>query len=251
MDMFISLSHFCDKHGPRVLLVTQMNFNSSDNDPLLLPDYPLESYCDSCILHFPPVSTKQDIRSMRSVLTHHNHQISFVSTQYSSIRYQLLSSIIRKTFSEETMIYDMTPMIFQDDINKLNFVMGFKLHDENARGNERRYCLTFSIDSTDHLQSMQLLSANIDFIINGFQKMIGYIKQLRDVQLNTLAKQGQLDDNLTPIISTYLRGNKTKSSKNLTCLTNDKGIFVKLHKWNTFLLSSLYKKCHEKYERDE
>lgn len=247
LPMFISLSHFCDKHGPRVLLVTQFNCDSKNPDSLLLPDYPLDSYCDSCILKFPPVENTssnddENIRSMRTVV----NGISFVSTQYSSVRYQLLYSIIRKAFSSETMVYDMSPVILQDDINMLNLVMGFKLYDEHARGNERRYMISLTVDSKEHVESMNVISKNFNFITNCFNKIVQYIKNLRETQIKKLLQEKDSNhknvDDLTPIFGSFLRPNKDKISINLTQLTNDEKLFLKLHKWNTFMLNSLCQK---------
>ncbi|KAK5779205.1 hypothetical protein RI543_003093 [Arxiozyma heterogenica] len=254
MDYFstvlISLTHFCDKHGPRIICVTQCSnsgitsnnniderqsdnvtftSNNQDNDEdkseiksipnsvkdafnvtggeeLLVPNYPIDSYCDSCLLWFPPNPASTDnsepeindaIRSMRSILNNH----AFVTTQYSSIRFQKLNSITRKVFSEETMIYDCSPFVFYDDIRGLNLSMGFKLYDENARGNERRYCLILTIDQPNIEFAMDLLSQNWNFILLGFKKIINHIKELHQIAID--------------------RSNREKLSKNKLGITNN------------------------------
>lgn len=300
-NTLISLTHFCDKHGPRIISVTQCsniedkndNINITTKGPepsirggenLLVPNYPIDSYCDSCLLQFPtnskahPVSSPVDpnsdsgidendeIRSMRTIL----NDKAFVTTQYSSIRFQKLNSITRKVFSEETMIYDCSPFIFSDDIRGLNLSMGFKLYDENARGNERRYCLILTIDQSDIESAMNILSRNWNFILLGFKKIISYIIDLHQQVLNgindsndninnldninhsspvsptisnnshnTVSRLGLSSVDGSPFMGNYLRANKTKIAKNLVELTNEDSIFVKLHKWNAYLLSSL------------
>lgn len=235
-SMLISLSHFCDKHGPRILLVTQAAINGSTGDELLVPTYPTDSYCDSCLLHFPRASTS-DIRSLKSNIGSQ----CFVSTQYSSIRYQLLTLIIRRSFSEETMIYDGMPLVFYDDIRGLNLVMGFKLNDENARGNERRYCIIFTIDSKDHKSSMQLVSENWNFITGGFDRMIKYIRNSHKEQIEKKNNTANENSNFSLLGGAYLRGNKVKVPRNLAALTQDEELFVRLHKWNSFLLHGCMK----------
>lgn len=232
-SMLISLSHFCDKHGPRILLVTQAAINGSTGDELLVPTYPTDSYCESCLLHFPK-SSINDIRSLKSNIGSQ----CFVSTQYSSIRYQLLTLIIRRSFSEETMIYDGMPLVFYDDIRGLNLVMGFKLNDENARGNERRYCIIFTIDSRDHTSSMQLLSENWNFITGGFDRMMKYICNSHKQELERQNNVNDEKSNFNLLGKTYLRGNKVKVPRNLAELTHDELLFIRLHKWNSFLLNS-------------
>ncbi|SCU81432.1 LANO_0B03070g1_1 [Lachancea nothofagi CBS 11611] len=228
-NMLISLAHFCDKHGPRVLLGTQF---AQDGDALLLPDYPTETFCDSCSMHFPSEDT-----SSRSMRTHLN-SMYYVSTNYPSVRYQLTSSVIRHMFSEETMSYDSTPFTFFDQAKGLNLVMGFKLPDTDARGDERRYALLLTIDSSDHASSMKILAKHWEFITSGFKKIIDYIKQRRETEVRrNFAKNSSGD--FTPMGGGYLKGNKYKVPRNLSYLTNDDLLFVRLHKWNTFMLDVL------------
>ena len=230
---------------------------------MLVPNYPIDSYCDSCLLWFPPIpdsigSTDPEnhdaIRSMRTILNGH----AFVTTQYSSIRFQKLNSITRKVFSEETMIYDCSPFVFYDDTRGLNLSMGFKLYDENARGNERRYCLILTIDQPNIEFAMDLLSQNWNFILLGFKKIINYIKELHQIVIDrsnndNLSKSklsinsgnnNNNNNNNSIFISNYLRANKTKIAKNLITLTNDNSIFIKIHKWNAYLISSFINKNH-------
>ncbi|CCD24728.1 Lst7p NDAI_0D04140 [Naumovozyma dairenensis CBS 421] len=232
-NILISLAHFCDKHGPRILLVTQSSQNGARSDDLLLPDYPIDSYCESCLLHFP--QGNETIRSMRSTLD----EKCYVTTQYSSIRYQLMNSIIRRCFSEETMVYDNMPLVFYDQLRGLNLIMGFKLYDANARGNERRYCFILTIDSKDSDAAMKILSNNWNFIIGGFFKMINHINESHNKELKNQSNERDHTNGLSPLMSNYLRGNKSKLAKNLVELTNDKNIFLKMHKWNTYLLNML------------
>lgn len=232
-SMLMSLAHFCDKHGPRILMVTQAGSPGSTGDELLVPSYPTDTYCESCSLYFPS-DQRNGVRSMKSNIVNR----CFVSTQYSSVRYQLLTLIIRRCFSEETMIYDGTPVVFYDNLRGLNLMIGFKLNDENARGNERRYCMIFTIDSRDHESSMRRLSENWNFIINGFTRMISYI---REAHAKEIQKQDKLrNENCSfPLLGgSYLRGNKVKIPRRLSDLTDDKLLFVRLHRWNSFLLNS-------------
>lgn len=234
-SMLISLAHFCDKHGPRVLVVTQAGLPGSTGDELLVPSYPTDSYCESCSLHFPS-GLKNGMRSMKSNISDR----CYVSTQYSSIRYQLLTLITRRCFSEETMVYDGTPLVFYDDLRGLNLVVGFKLDDENARGNERRYCMIFTIHSKDHDSSMRLVSQNWNFITNGFGKMISYIRSAHEQELRRQFNLRNEKCSSGILGGSYLRGNSVKVPRKLTDLTNDKLLFVRIHRWNSFLLNSCF-----------
>ncbi|QEU59399.1 Lst7 [Kluyveromyces lactis] len=228
---FLSLTHFCDKHGPKVLMVTQMASDLARCNELLLPEYPKDSYCESCLLRLP--EPKSNATSIRSSID----DFYSVSTQYSSIRYQLLSMIIKKTFSEETMSYDGSPFMFCDEHRGLNLAVGFKLEDVHARGNERRYCLILSLEKRnpcDGNDVFKTLSGNWQFIIESLSKLIDHIKIQAREQLNR-----RQTDFAQIMGGTYLRENKQKLPVSLADIVNDQLIFLRIHKWNTFILTRL------------
>ncbi|SCU77908.1 LAME_0A02630g1_1 [Lachancea meyersii CBS 8951] len=228
-NMILSLAHFCDKHGPRVLLGTQF---AADGDSLLLPDYATETVCESCSIHFPNNDTSSG--SIRTRLRSRD----YVSTNYPVVQYHLISSVIRHMFSEETMTYDSAPLSFFDQSKGLNLVMGFKIPDTDARGDERRYALLLTINSSDHASAMKLMSRHWEFTTYSFKKIIDYIKQRRDIELRRSFAQNTPRE-FTPMGGTYLKGNNFKTPRNLAQLTNDDLLFVRLHKWNTFILDVL------------
>lgn len=232
-SMLISLAHFCDKHGPRILMVTQAGSPGSTGDELLVPNYPTDSYCESCSMYFPG-DLHSGVRSMKSNIGNR----CYVSTQYSSVRYQLLTLIIRRCFSEETMSYDGSPVVFYDDLRGLNLMIGFKLNDENARGNERRYCMIFTIDSKDHKTSMRRISENWNFITGGFSRMISYIREAHERELRRQTTLRDEQCSFALLGGSYLRGNKVKIPRRLSDLTDDKLLFVRMHRWNSFILDS-------------
>lgn len=140
------------------------------------------------------------------------------------------------------MTYDSLPSVFHDSVQGLNLCMGFKLYDENARGNERRYCLIFTINNGQIHRSMKILSHNWNFIQLGFQKMIDHIKDSRLENLNSRNKDNTQTNSNSEFVSfmgNYLRANKSKIDKNLIELTDDKSLFIKIHKWNAYLINSL------------
>ncbi|SCU78259.1 LAFA_0A05732g1_1 [Lachancea sp. 'fantastica'] len=228
-NMILSLAHFCDKHGPRVLLGTQF---AADGESLFLPDYATETFCESCSMKFPNNDTSS--RSMRTRI----RERDYVSTNYPAVRYQLVSSVIRHMFSEETMTYDSAPLSFFDESKGLNLVMGFKLPDTDARGDERRYAVLLTIDSPDHASSMKLLARHWEFTTYSFKKIIDYIKQRRKLEMKRSFAE-HVPQEFTPMGGTYLKGNNYKIARNLTSLTNDDLLFVRVHRWNTYILDAL------------
>lgn len=136
------------------------------------------------------------------------------------------------------MTYDGSPLTFYDQSRGLNLVIGFKLQDNDARGDERRYGLILTIDSPDHASAMKLLSRHWEFVNYSFNKVIQYTKQQREDEL----RRRQISESygeFTPMAGSYLRGNKLKIPRNLAYLTNDDLLFVRLHKWNTYMLDVL------------
>ena len=238
--ILLSLAHFCDKHGPRVILVTQCGTSEDPlGENLLLPDFPTDTYCESCLIHLPEEGTN-GVRSLRTVIGN----VPYVTTQYSAIRFQLLTYIIKKAFSEETMVYDGTPLVFFDGLRGLNLIIGFKLYDENARGNERRYSFILTVDTVNEESAMQVISTHWNFILDGLNKMVEYIKVSHEKRLEEMQQRDNnwktaSDADFNAFSGTYLRANKSKMPVNLTTLTNDSLLFVRIHKWNTFLLSSI------------
>ncbi|CDO95952.1 unnamed protein product [Kluyveromyces dobzhanskii CBS 2104] len=198
---------------------------------LLLPEYPKDSYCESCLLRLP--DSNSNATSIRSV----SQNFYSVSTQYSSVRYQLLSMIIKKTFSEETMSYDGSPFMFCDEHRGLNLAVGFRLEDVHARGNERRYCLILSLEKSDSWgenEAFQILSDNWQFIIESFAKLINHVKIMSREQLNR-----RQTDFAQIMGGTYLRENKQKLPVSLADIVGDELIFLRIHKWNTFILAKI------------
>ncbi|AAS50764.1 ABL007Wp [Eremothecium gossypii ATCC 10895] len=234
-SLLVSLTHFCDKHGPKLLVVTQCAKSAEECEKLLLPNYPSDSYCDSCHISFP---TDQESKSIRSTIG----ERYYVSTHYSAVRYQYLTALVKKIFSEETVSYDGSPLLFYDHARGLNLAMGFKLEDPHARGNERRYCLVLTVDLRERAPAMEIVSQHWKFISGAFENMIEYIKQQRRAELLRVMQQGQVQgtSNFSSMVSgTYLRGNNLKIPKNITELTNDRLLFVRIHKWNAFILDRL------------
>lgn len=264
--IFMSLGHFCDIHGPTLICVTQEGKTGNNGNELLLPDYPAESYCKSCSLYFPDCSkvnenedvdtptptltslsireeppnsengkTNQEPRSIRSFIG----KKPYVTTQYSAIRYQLLTSMIRKAFSEETMIYDNSPLVFYDDLKGLNLVMGFKLYDPNARGNERRYCLVLTIENSNQLDAMKIVAALWHFITDSFTLLINSLKEKHSQNCSDIEKPNVEENGFNHDIGNFLRASKAKKDRNLSELTNDELIYLRIHKWNTYIVNTL------------
>lgn len=204
----ISIATFCDKHGPRIIQCTQSR-------PDVLPEYSHDSYCESCILHFP-AGTPPTTTTIRTA--------NYTSTQYSGPNFNLMTSVVKKIFSEESTTYgDHQPMYFGDKVRGYNLLMGFKIADPLARGSERRYCMVVTCDEESSLLP------HWELVLTFFHKSIDYLVAAR---ARVLAKQ----DNHVG----YLRGNRMKEPCGLSTLLEDDQLFVKLHRWNVLLLETLY-----------
>lgn len=221
MSFSISLAHFCDKHGPKSILCTQMT-TVDLVDQLVLPSFSKESYCKSCLLMFPKSHSGENITTLRS--QDPKSENVFLTTQYSSIKFRLLNSIVRKCLSEETTIYDSRPMYFGDELRGYSITQSFKIKDLEARGSERRYSFIVNCDNET------LILQNWDFIVENITVIIDYLKESSiKIELQN-SKNNEI----------FLRG-KVQHSKSLIELLSDDELFVKIHLWNSKLLRKLTK----------
>lgn len=212
----ILLSHFCDRHGPRSILSTQLTTDSSEQ--YVLPDFSKESYCTSCLLVMPKAKTEPNTTTIQ---TEFEGDV-YTTTQYSSVRFRQLNSIVRKCLSEESAVYDSRPMYFGDTSRGYSLTQSFKLRDLEARGSERRYALLVtSTDENKLLQSWETITEHFSAIINYL------IERRRDYEMKSATNN-----------EIFLRG-KNIQSKSMTELLGDEEVFLKIHLWNARLLRTL------------
>lgn len=220
MSTSITLAHFCDKHGPKSILCTQKVTDLAQVEQFILPEFSKESYCMSCLFTVPPQAgssgTCGPTTTLRSV---DGGSTAYISSQYSSFKFRMLNSVVKKCLSEETMNYDGRPVYFGDDFRGFSVCISFKIRDLEARGSERRYVIIVNSEQE------RVILRNWDLILGKVGQCVEYIKQASQ-RVQLAAHEGS-DQNNNEI---YLRG-KVHQPKSLATLVNDDEFFCKLHCW--------------------
>ncbi|KAG7849931.1 hypothetical protein KL919_001546 [Ogataea angusta] len=220
MSFMITLAHFCEVHGPSMVICTQNVHSGELLDSYYGAKVPPSSVCKSCEFIVPQEST--------SLRTQSGDQI-YISTQHPSSqpRYAALRQTIMRVFTIESN-HDMNkPLSFGDSKNGYSVSLGFKLIDDTARGSERRYSLIFTCDSE------QKLYENYSVILD---QLIAMVKYITTRSMHIIGNRRKNENNN----ETYLRrGSRMPKIKSIIELLQDDNFFVKLHLWASSLLDQL------------
>ncbi|KAI5949616.1 hypothetical protein KGF54_005494 [Candida jiufengensis] len=217
-NYIVCLCHFCELHGPSIIICTQLTTKDKKQDYLLQSNSKTTTNsCSSCQLILP----ENVINLSTTVTTPKNETQEFISTQYptSQKRYAALTKLVMKSLSIETNLDLTKPNFFGDNINGFCINKIFKIYDVNSRGLERKYGLMLISDNEIHLLQ------NWDIITLYFNE---YIYQLQLKINETNEKNYAKTENSNN--EKYLRRSMIRP-KSLIELTNDEQIFVKFHLW--------------------
>ncbi|ANZ77539.1 BA75_05179T0 [Komagataella pastoris] len=215
MGSFIfSLAHFCETHGPTVVLNTQ-HIATDQHEKLISSNYDQQA-CESCKLQLPNGS---------STLTSIDNEVTYVSTQYptSQAKYSILRQVAIKCLSVESTS-ELSPVMFGDPILGFTLACIFKISDNTARGGERRYSVMIvAEDESELIHYWNIIATN-------FKEWIHCIKQKREQVLSKQAEQGNNEQ--------FFRRTQL-SNKNMVQLLEDPQFFIKMHVWASGVLKQL------------
>ncbi|KAF3992139.1 hypothetical protein FT663_01274 [Candidozyma haemuli var. vulneris] len=212
-NFVFSLAHFCEIHGPSIVICTQQSRSDSSN----ASSSKLQS-CASCELILP----NEAVNLASSV----NEDEKYISTRYPSSQsvYTAYVKLVMKSLSVETSADSSKPVFFGDVVNGFCMSRVFKIQDVNSRGGERKYALVMGCDEESHLlRNWDVVSTYMSEIISSIQRQV-------EKHLAHEAEQSNNVDN-----ERYLRRSKIRP-KSLVELTNDAQIFVRFHLWAIELL---------------
>ncbi|ODV86175.1 hypothetical protein CANARDRAFT_27437 [[Candida] arabinofermentans NRRL YB-2248] len=236
MAFIVTLAHFCEVHGPSMIMCTQtINNKTQDETSYYSPSIPQSQLCKSCCLMIPSKgsstenSLEQPGGESSSTIRSQVDGVSFLTTQFptSQVRYSSLRQIIMKVFTVETNLDNSKPVIFGDSNNGYSVALGFKLYDMTARGSERKYSIIVTSESEDELFARYIivlkhLISIVDFIVTRLSHII--------------ESQSKSDNNNDIFLR---RGSRIPKSKSLVEILKDGDFFVKMHKWACSLLLEL------------
>ncbi|QEL63449.1 hypothetical protein CJJ09_005651 [Candidozyma auris] len=186
-----SLAHFCEIHGPSIVICTQKSSTGTKNKA----SSKLQS-CASCELVLP------------------NDAVNIVSTVD-----EKENTFLPATRHHRTYIQHSSKPVFGDVVSGFCMSRVFKIQDVNSRGGERKYALIMGCDEEVHLLR------NWDVVTTYMGEIISLIQRQVERNLAQEAEQSNVMDN-----ERYLRRSKIRP-KSLVELTNDTQIFVKIHLW--------------------
>ncbi|ODV82282.1 uncharacterized protein CANTADRAFT_139734 [Suhomyces tanzawaensis NRRL Y-17324] len=235
-NYIICLAHFCELHGPSIIICTQVTNKASKSEHILSSNSKLQS-CSSCKLQLPNDSINV-ITTDESDKTVVNPPV-YISTNYPSSqkRYLSLTKLVMKSLSVETTADATKPMFVGDALNGYCVNKIIKIKDANARGSERKYALMVVSDSeSDLLMNWDIIGMYFTEITSLLHlKVESTLEQLLTKKEGSGKSDSCMLDN-----ERYLRRSMNKP-KSLVELTNDPQIFVKFHLWGIELLKDILK----------
>ncbi|XP_050506567.1 uncharacterized protein LOC126884606 [Diabrotica virgifera virgifera] len=206
MEVIIAMGHFCDTHGPCVILCTEA-FDKIPEKPSCLK-VPICSACES--IKLDTVYACEDERK----------QYITSRTSFDSKTSHLLKDAILRSLSIEMVLQDgktSGTMYFGDNTRGHIIAHVFSVKDSFSRGFKRKYCIIVL-----GKQQISLLS-HYDFIENNLKKISEGIQQKAD-KLNTTERSST--------------NNMEKVLRSLPELIGESAIYAQLHMWFVFLLRS-------------
>ncbi|KAG7660610.1 uncharacterized protein J8A68_005876 [[Candida] subhashii] len=236
-NYIVCLAHFCELHGPSTIVCTQVT-TENKKEEYILPSNSRVQVCSSCQLILPDEDAVNIVTKDSTANSNANTTRVFISTHYplSQKRYTSLTKLVMKSLSVETTAESSKPMFYGDMIYGYCINKIFKINDLNARGSERKYSLMLISDSeTDLLMNWDIITIYFNEIIDMIQQRVATITE-ENIKRDTAngSNLGMLGN------EKYLRRSLIKP-KSLVELTNDTGIFVKIHLWAVELLKDILK----------
>ncbi|CDK28247.1 unnamed protein product [Kuraishia capsulata CBS 1993] len=219
-QFMVCLAHFCEIHGPSVVMCTQSTALDRAEEIAAAPPT-ASQLCSSCRLIIP--KSEGDLEEPSSIRTVEAGRC-YTSSQYPSSqpKYSALRQIVMKSLSVE-MTYDSSaPIMFGDQAIGYSVVMTFKVRDSLARGSERKYALmVIGEQEGEVIHSWDLIVGNI-------QEIIVYVRdRLATVESDRNDEVGN---------ERFFRRAQMTKPKSLVELLHDDRFFVRLHLWAASLL---------------
>ncbi|CAF3424184.1 unnamed protein product [Rotaria sp. Silwood1] len=246
MNASCALQHFCDIHGPQILLCTEErtyihDLNDNDNEGLkafyaqyIKPEHAQEKVeCKSCTL-----SSDGILVSTVDLLTHMLY-ISSPSTPNQELFKNIRNACVRSLNIEKSTDNDH-PVLFGDDENGYCLSLTFSCKDFHARGSQRLYSLCYLCNDKYHLISLMRL-------ISECMRQVVYWLQY-DAN-KTYEEEGRIkvNTNLNETTATYIYRPppRAPSLRMLSDIVHDSQIIYRIHALFVWILRTTHSAIHE------
>ncbi|ODQ49032.1 hypothetical protein PICMEDRAFT_48472 [Pichia membranifaciens NRRL Y-2026] len=221
MTFIVSLAHFCEVHGPSMIMCTQAVEKPEELENFYSPQLSESQFCQSCMLKIPYAEEFAE-------------NLHFISTQFPTYteRYSSLRQTIVRVFTAETNADLSKPIMFGNSKHGYSIALSFSLLDKTARGSERKYSIIVTSNWEEDLIN------NYTFILTNLNQVVGNIlRSARMVQKQLNLSADDLHNN-----GTYLRRSAgLPKAKSMVEILKDENFFLKIHMWAAFMLDTLIK----------
>lgn len=250
MSAIVALCHFCEVHGPSVVMVTQSVPDTTQSEDTI-------SEKSSPNVFYEHVKNKRSQRNNNKTTgcercwSLKNNQNLIVSNEeegkHSYVSSQavlkndielLLKNAMNRAISCEVSVKREGPLIFSNPSVSTVFANNFFLKDSRSRGFQRYYSVLLLTKEREHLIS------NLKLIETLTSQLIDNIKSMSKTTFESEASD--VKDKVSTHDVFQRRRGSTIALRNLRDIVGDQNIFQKIHKQFVTMLQSLEKVLKEK-----
>ncbi|KAB0793146.1 hypothetical protein PPYR_12766 [Photinus pyralis] len=213
MDGILALCHFCETHGPCVILCTQR----SKGEPLQTPHTLTVTWCEAC----------QSI-DLSQALVSRDDKTTYVTTrtpQQQDLAFLLKQAAVRSLSCEEETSKEGGTLYFGDNERGHVISHTFTLRDSLARGFYRKYSIIMLMKDKIHL-------------LNSWPMLVKNMKEVvKELQTQADAVNGEEQAQRPQRALRQAQGLSRNSARSLSQLTGRPAVFGHIHLWFTWMLS--------------
>ena len=214
MDGILALGHFCETHGPCVILCTQRCIGPPKKQGPHILTTPL---CEACQSINPDQTliSKDDKYCYATTRTPLQQDVAFLLKQ----------ATVRSLSCEGDTDGESSPLYFGDQERGHILSHTFTLQDSLARGFHRKYTI------------LMLMKDKI-YLLNGWSVIVRHIKEIvRELKEAANNINGVEQEQRSQRAVREAQGSPSSTARSLSQLTGKPAIFGHLHMWFVFMLS--------------
>ncbi|CAH0547628.1 unnamed protein product [Brassicogethes aeneus] len=215
MDGIVALGHFCESHGPIVILATQKTDCEPQEKPPHILNSPVCEACKSIDLEEAVVSEDENVYYVSSRIPL-KEDVAF-----------LLKNAAVRSISCEEMGKEGGLMYFGDDQRGHVVTYTFYVADSQARGFKRKYCLILlSGDRVHLLNHWRHITKHFEVIASDLKEKALKVNNLEQATCSQKAAR-----------QASQQSTRSCTGRSLQELTGVSSIFLQIHMWFVYLLS--------------
>ncbi|KAK9739865.1 Vesicle coat protein involved in Golgi to plasma membrane transport [Popillia japonica] len=214
MDGILALGHFCESHGPCVILCTQRCETPPEQQG---PHTLTVPWCDSC----------QSVDLDQALLSKDDRSC-YISTRtplQQDLAFLLKQATVRSLSCEEETSGEGSPLYFGDHERGHVLAHTFLVQDSLARGFHRKYTILMLMRDKIHL-------------LNAWPMLVKHIKEIvKDLKQAAAEVNGVEQEHRSQRAVRQSQGSPGSTGRSLSQLTGKPAVFAHLHLWFSWMLS--------------